>query len=272
MKKYLLMLFTGILISCSSVAQPPAKTVELLADSSKDTYGLINGILSPGYEVVEVSDCSHGSFGPHITQQYDEELGKDVFVFHAHVENDTDRCKKFDRSRTEIKTYSKSPESTLGVAGETHVYRWKFYLDKGFLASKGFTHIHQIKAIGGPEESMPTLTYTLRNKNDQQYFEIRFAERMQQETIVSEGLEPFLGEWIQVEEKITYGEQGSLEITLSRKRDNHKLLSYKNDSLRMWKTNATLMRPKWGIYRSLKNPEQLRDEKVLFADFQLTEF
>ena len=242
----------------------------LEADASKNTYELINSVLAPGHNVVEVSDCSHISFGPHITQEYDKDLNKDVFIFHGHVELDTDRCKRFDKQRVEIKTYSKSPEITKGVSGEKHSYRWLFQLDKDFQASPHFTHIHQIKAVGGSQDKMPTITYTLRDKNDIKTFDIRYAANMSQETVVSANLEAFLGEWIVAEETIVYGEKGSIEITLSRKRDNKILLTYKSD-LRMWKDNATFLRPKWGLYRSLKSKEQLRDEKVKFADFSITE-
>jgi hypothetical protein len=245
-------------------------TTVLNADASKDSYELINSVLAPGYDVVEVSDCSHPSFGKHITQELDKELDKDVFVFHGHVDMDSDRCKRFDKQRTEIKTYGQSPQEILGIEGETHVYTWLFKLDKNFQASAGFTHIHQIKAVGGPEDKMPTITYTLRDKKDKKTFSIRHSTFLTQEDVATTSLEPFLGEWIEVIETIVYGEKGSIDVTLSRKRDNKNLLSYKED-LRMWKTNAKFMRPKWGLYRSLKYKEQLRDETVKFADFSITE-
>ncbi|WP_124980268.1 heparin lyase I family protein [Nonlabens xiamenensis] len=242
----------------------------LEADASVNTYDLINEILAPGHNVVEVSDCSHPSFGAHITQVYDSELDKDVFVFHAHVEKDSDRCKRFDKQRTEIKTYGPSPASTLGTAGETHHYSWDFKLDRDFQASAAFTHIHQIKAVGGPQENMPNLTFTLRDKSDRQSFELRYASADQQQTLVRQDMADFLGEWIHVEEKILFGEDGRLEVTLSRKRDNRKLLTYQQD-LRMWKDEARFLRPKWGIYRGLKHAHQLRDEQVKFADFKIIE-
>jgi len=37
--------------------------------------------------------------------------------------------------------------------------------------------------------------------------------------------------------------------------------------LEMWRDGATFMRPKWGIYRSLNNQINLRDETVLFDSF-----
>jgi hypothetical protein len=266
--KIYLYIFTGLL--CFKQDRAHETVVELQADKSRNTYDLINAVLAPGYDVVEVSDCSHPSFGDHITQEFDKELGKDVFVFHGHVKEDSDRCQRFDKQRTEIKTYGQSPESTLGIQGETHIYSWDFKLDKAFQASAGYTHIHQIKAVGGSQDKMPSITYTLRDKNDKKTFDIRFASALTQESIASTDLEPFLGEWVHVEEKILYGEEGTIEITLSRKRDNKNLLTYQG-SHRMWKDNAKFLRPKWGLYRSLKHADQLRDEQIKFADFKITE-
>ena len=39
----------------------------------------------------------------------------------------------------------------------------------------------------------------------------------------------------------------------------------------MAKAGATFVRPKWGIYRSLKKAEDLRDEAVRFNDFSIKE-
>jgi hypothetical protein len=37
----------------------------------------------------------------------------------------------------------------------------------------------------------------------------------------------------------------------------------------MWRVGTTIVRPKWGIYRSLANAQQLRDEQVRFDNFCL---
>jgi len=39
----------------------------------------------------------------------------------------------------------------------------------------------------------------------------------------------------------------------------------------MWKTGADFQRTKWGIYRSLNNDQDLRDEIVYFTDFYIEE-
>ncbi|MFK7948626.1 MAG: hypothetical protein AB8G11_13630 [Saprospiraceae bacterium] len=40
-------------------------------------------------------------------------------------------------------------------------------------------------------------------------------------------------------------------------------MSYSDNNIRMWKTDAEFIRPKWGIYRSLNDSTSLRDEEVL---------
>lgn len=244
----------------------------LQADGAGDTYALIDQALAPSYHVMETPDCSHASFGHHVTEAWDTELQKYVFVFYAHVYEDNDRCKKFDRQRTEIKTYKQSPDSLKGTLGETVVYRWKFKLDKDFQVSKKFTHIHQIKAVGGSEDAMPSITFTLRKSNPDKFL-IRYASNMEQTTLASAPLDGFRSVWIEAYERITYGKTGNgrYEIQLTRVDNGKIILAYKNDSLRMWKTDASFLRPKWGIYRSLQNASDLRDEQVKFADFYIKE-
>ena len=122
------------------------QAVHLIADGVTETYALISGIL--GGNPIEIPDCAHPEFGPHITQEWDDGLGKHSFVFHIHVEPDNDRCKTFDRQRNEIKTHSSSPDYVKGFLNETVIFRWRFKLDAGFQPSSNFTHIHQLKDAG----------------------------------------------------------------------------------------------------------------------------
>jgi hypothetical protein len=39
----------------------------------------------------------------------------------------------------------------------------------------------------------------------------------------------------------------------------------------MWQDGSSFTRPKWGVYRSIKNLSYLRDEQVRFADFSIQE-
>jgi hypothetical protein len=96
---------------------------------------------------------------------------------------------------------------------------------------------------------------------------------MEQQDLASAPLEDFKGVWVEAYERITYGEtgKGKYEVTLTRVDNGKVLLNYSNNSIRMWKTDAQFLRPKWGIYRSLQNPSDLRDEQVRFTDFYIKE-
>ena len=132
--------------------------VVLDADGPGNTYELITSVLAPGYNPIEVPDCNHMAFDRHIDEFFDNDLNTNVFRFYIHVTPDNDRCINFDRQRNEIKTYDKSPDNLLGVENEKVMYKWKFKLAPGFQSSPNFTHLHQLKSVGGSLESMPMYT------------------------------------------------------------------------------------------------------------------
>lgn len=246
--------------------------IKLISDGEGNTYELINSILAPNYNVIEAPDCSHEDFGRHIDEVFDTELNKNVFRFFIHTTPDNDRCIKFDRQRNEIKSYDKSPDELKGIQNEIVEYSWKFKLPSDFNSSKKFTHIHQIKAVGGSEDAMPLITLTTREGSPDN-LELRYSETTSQITLKEVELSPFKGTWVEVVETVVYGEKGigSYKIEIRNIDSGVRLFYYSNDDIRMWKTNAEFMRPKWGIYRSLLDESKLKDENVLFADFSVKE-
>ncbi|MFD0861593.1 T9SS type A sorting domain-containing protein [Sungkyunkwania multivorans] len=244
--------------------------VTLDADGAGNTYELINSVLAPGYDAVEVPDCGHTTFGRHIEETFDATLNTDVFRFIAHVTPDNDRCINFDRQRVEIKTYNQSPDNLKAVQGETVVYTWKFKIDANFQPSSSFTHIHQIKSVGGPYASIPMITLTLRKASPDR-LELRYTPTNSQTTIDQAALSLFKGFWIEVTETIAYDDAGSYSIELKRVSDGQVLLDHSNNNMDTWQDGASFARPKWGIYRSLNNPADLRDEEMFFANFSIEE-
>ena len=178
--------------------------VTLDANGSGNTYNLITSVLAPGHNPIEVPDCNHTSFGDHIDEVFDNDLGIHVFRFFIHVSPDNDRCINFDRQRNEIKSYDKSPDNLLGINGETVVYSWKFKIPAGFQVSPNFTHLHQLKSVGGSLASMPMYTLTARKGNPDR-LELRYAETDTQVTLTQTPLEPFRDTWVEVNERISYG-------------------------------------------------------------------
>ncbi|MCX6327475.1 MAG: T9SS type A sorting domain-containing protein [Bacteroidia bacterium] len=259
-----ILLLTIFFVSGSSFSY---SQVILEADGPGNTYELINSVLAPGYDVVENPECIHPEFGRHIAEVWDADLNQYVFEFYIHVTPDNDRCIMFDRQRMEIKTYDKSPENLKGVTGETVVYKWKFRLPAGFQPSSSFTHIHQIKAVGG-NDSDPIFTLTPR-KGTTNKLEL-IHNNLTKPVIVD--LAPFLGTWVEATERIKIDSlHGTYSIVINRVSDGITLLSYSNNNLMTIRSDNVFIRPKWGIYRSLNNPSDLRDEAVRFAGFFISE-
>jgi hypothetical protein len=272
-------LFAQTFLIADGVTEPP-----------DHTYSLIRNVLAPGGNPIEVPDCSHPEFGPHITQAFDSDLGKYVFVFHIHVTPlpsagsppDNDRCINFDRQRNEIKTYDKSPDYLLGFCGDAVTFRWKFRLDACFQASPHFTHIHQIKPFDGDATGDPIISLTPRAPRDgsPHRLELIHVDSARTKTELARAdLSLFKGVWVEAYEKITYRGpscdppddlNGTYSITLTNLMSGTVLLFYSSDNIDMWRNGTTIVRPKWGIYRSLQEYEQfLRNEEVRFDRFCL---
>jgi hypothetical protein len=238
----------------------------LRADGVTNTYALIDSVYGGSGTVVEVPDCNHTAFGPHITQVQDPVLGRHVFAFHSHIRQDDDRCQKFDRQRTEIKTYDKSPANLVGYNGDRVTLSWNFKLDAGFLPPYSFCHVHQLKAKGG-DDSMPLITITTRRSNPNEIQLLQYDSKGALHFLATAPLAAFLGEWVHAVSDIVYGSNGSYFIALSRLSDGLPLLSYQSNDIDFWRNQTEFIRPKWGIYRSVQEAVLSRDEIVLFDNF-----
>ncbi|WP_157497718.1 hypothetical protein [Gilvimarinus chinensis] len=247
--------------------------VEVSADGLGDTYELFNQVFGGTAVESPVCDPSTDSFGRRITEIKDDTLQSYVFAFHLLRDTDGDRCINSisDRQRIEVKTYSASPDDRVATEGEIHTYRWKFKLDKRFQASSSFTHIFQIKAAGG-DDSMPLVTFTPRAGSPDK-LQILHAPTSTAgaSEVASANLSNFTGEWIEAFVRTHNADSGSLEVTLRRLDDDEILLDWSNNDIDMWREDASINRPKWGLYRSLNQVDDLRDETILFNDFCIAE-
>ena len=254
----------GLLFAVVLCAAPALQAqVFLTADGQTDAYTLVNNALGAG---PETPDCSHPSFGEHITQTFDSTLGKSAFVFNIHVTPDNDRCTNFDRQRLEIKTDGGSPAYVKGFLNDSVSYRWKFKLPAGFQPSPNFTHIHQIKA-GDGDAGAPIITLTPRAGSPELLQIIATDSNGNGSTVFQTALAPFVGVWVEAFEQITYSHTGKYSVVIKTLEGGTTLLSYSNDNIDLWRTGTTFSRPKWGIYRSLNSPSFLRDEQVRFDRF-----
>jgi hypothetical protein len=238
----------------------------LEADGPGNTYELITSVLAPGGDAIENPECVHPQFGRHIAEVWDSVLNQYVFEFYSHVTPDNDRCIAFDRQRIEIKTYEPSPDNLKGVVGETVTYKWKFKIAVGYKPSSSFTHLHQIKPVGG-DDGNPLFTLTPR-KGSPNKMEL-IHDNTTKVSIVDLSL--FEGVWVECTEIIKIGASGTYSMVIKRVSDGTVILSYSNGNIMTIRPDNNFIRPKWGIYRSLNSPSDLRDEAVRFAGFRIQE-
>ncbi len=255
----------------------------LAADGNDEgTYALI---LSSGYNYETPDTSGAHALAPfrHIRQTYDETLGKHVFEFWMHIDNDDDRglANVTDRQRNEIKTDAKSPADMRALQGETLRMTWKFRLPEGMQTTKRFSHVHQLKGIdnkaGTADVGNPVITFTCVTSGSSQQLQVRYVAP----TAAGSGitylaripLSECLGEWLSVSETVKFDTEGSYSLAIVRMRDGKQIASVSRTGLDLWRDGASGMRPKWGLYRNFGEGRslagQLRDEVLRFADFRV---
>ena len=258
-----ILIFTGTGVAYSQVI--------LEANGPGNTYELINSVLAPGATAEETPDTFDPSFGRHIAEVWDAELGKYVFEFYVHISKPNElqdiSTGDTDRQRCEIKTYASSPDNLKGLSGETVVYKWQFRLPIGFQPSSSFTHIHQIKAVGG-DDSMPLITITVRKASPNRIELIHNNVTK----LTSADLSLFTGNWVEATERIKIDSiHGTYSMTIKNVSTGATILSCTNNNLMTIRATNDFIRPKWGIYRSIVNAQDLRDEAVRFNSFSIYE-
>jgi Secretion system C-terminal sorting domain len=266
---YSMVFFVAALLFCGKAGNAQ---VVLNADGSGNTYELINSVLAPGYNAVESPDLSHGAFGRHIAEVFDAQLNKNVFEFYSHVTPDNDpSTTATDRQRVEIKTYDQSPANLKGTVGETVTYKWRFRVPVGYQPSATFSHFHQIKPVAGDDDN-PLFTLTAR-KGTPNKLELTYTATGASGTIKPAivDLSLFEGNWVEVTEKVEIGAAGKYAISIKKVSDGTILLSYYNGNIATIRADNDFIRPKWGIYRSIATPADLRDEALRFSDFSIAE-
>lgn len=270
-KSNVVLLLSAIL--CVSVINNSYAQTVLQANGQNQTYELINSVLAPnGGNAVESPDCAHPEFGRHIRESWDTFLNKFVFDFHIHVTPDNDRCITFDRQRLEIKTFESSPDFLKVVEGETVEYIWKFKLPTGFSVSASFTHLHQVKPVDG-DDSTPIFALTARRANPNR-MELNYypTTAIGMRRLASAHLSLFENRWVEVRERIRANVVGgSYSIVITNLETGATILSFQNPNISTLRSDNRFFRPKWGIYRSLNQAQDLRDEVVQFADFSIQE-
>jgi hypothetical protein len=276
-------------ITASPPTLPPAKPADtgtfnvlttrtLDADgdmSGLDAYDLIRDFGGPNsIEAPDLYPINHPEVR-HIYEDFDADIGNHfVFTMHRDIDIDRDRVENDDRQRNEIKTYGSSEEAVKGFENETFIYRWKFRINAEMEVSTRFSHFFQLKAVGGPD-SHPILTISGAERSGEDGIEVRYSP-LQADTLLGRvDWSEATGEWLEAYCRVTFAESGDLRLIVTRMSDDGVIFDIDETGLDLWRGEdaSHFVRPKWGIYRSILDLENLRpeEETVRFANFSVSE-
>jgi hypothetical protein len=227
--------------------------------------------------------------GKHCEVIFDKELGEHIFRFSIHANAahlDGDRGKKEDRQRNEMKSQTSEQWRHLnGNIGEKQILKWKFRLPTGFRPSTKFCHIHQLKAQEG-NNGAPLITISTRCNKDGSNRRIQVIHtgdtRESSRGVIIDNLplSDFEGEWIEVTTEMHYKHDGTFKIKMKRMCDGKTLINKKFKGIDLWRTGATNIRNKFGLYRSYgrkmrdgnDRPDNgIKDESIDLTNFRVYE-
>lgn len=238
-----------------------------------DTYDLIKNFAGPNpIEAPDLYEINHPG-SPHIFEETDQDVGDHfVFVIHRDDDRDRDRVDITDRQRNEIKTYDKSEDAVKAYEGEVMIYRWKFKIESGISLTTRFSHFFQLKAVGG-DDSMPIITLTGNIQSGEDGFEVRHSPLTSTVDLARISRDNVEGRWLTAYVRATFSEDGDFRMIIVDEVAREVVFDISEQGLDMWRGTAGdhFVRPKWGIYRSLAEKDDLRadEEVVRFADFQI---
>ena len=239
-----------------------------------DTYALFTGPLGGScLEVPDLYDNNHPGV-PHIVEQRGGP-SRAYFRFTIHRDIDHDRGlfpANADRQRNEVKANDGSDPATHGLQGETVRYHWFFRLAEDLPVTPLFSHFMQIKAFDAEGGGLPILTVSGYARNGGDMLEVRHspATGINTTALAEASWADARGQWLEVEVIATYADDGALRVRIADE-EGALLVDVDLDEIDMWRDAAEFNRPKWGIYRSIDQPDNLINEEdvVDFADFRI---
>jgi chitin-binding protein len=179
----------------------------------------------------------------------------DAIRFDMHL---CDRDSSRDRQRNEAVGMRQNGALLKMLPGQTWKLAWDLYIPAALRATNSFTHIHQLKMPGSG--SAPIFVMSLRLSRGKPTIETQVAYKGIH--VGDTPLEPLHDKWIRTEFEYGIGNSGHVRWTL--KDGAQTVLDVTRTNVDLFIDDRT--RPKWGIYRSLRDPANLRDCYLLIRN------
>lgn len=199
----------------------------------------------------------------HLTVEKDKEMGA-AFLFRIRRDMDGDRDKVWpkgqERQRNEIKGYQSSPKTMKALPGDVTRYHWYFKIHESFAVTKNFCHFFQLKPVGGKSASDPLLTLSGSIVRGKRQLEMRWWTEDGNKRMFVADWQDCKGKWLKCECISKMGEKGVLRLSVTSSDMDIRFVN-EIPELVTWRADYSFVRPKWGIYRSLVNKENIPNEE-----------
>jgi len=131
-------------------------------------------------------------------------------------------------------------------------------------------------------DQYPVLTLSGVDKGEAgNEFQLRYSsglgpegQKAQSEKLIRQDMSLFAGQWIEFFLQVEFSELGYFKLEATNIETGERLIDYEKHDVDMWRgeNKGDFSRPKWGIYRSLREKGSLRseEEQARFADFVIT--
>ena len=254
----------SLLNNPSLASQTSSQSIDLEADLNSSLSALDQIRKSFGkysIESPELFEGNHQGF-EHIKIQGDSDIGA-CFAFYIHRDLDKDMDKQWpkgkERQRNEIKGYKGSPEAMKAIDQETAFFSWDFKIDPTFSLTHQFCHFFQLKPVGKKNSPLPILTLSGSIQSGEEELELRFLGD-ENKKIKLANWKDCKGKWLKCICLTRLGQDGEVSFSLESM-DGTIVVEHHKANITTWHSDFSFVRPKWGIYRSLKDMHKIKNQE-----------
>lgn len=208
---------------------------------------------STGLNAFEGVEDDRADSHPGVTHIYPQ---GENYRFDMHTQ---DRDTSTDRQRQEVRGMRQNGTVLNWKNGETWKVTYQMFIPSSLQATTSFTHIFQTKMPG--TGTSPLTVMSLRHTGGKQTIEFKIFEP---EVLVGRvDLPPLQNKWIDVEIEQRVGNSGRVRWIL-RDGGTTVIDAAKNGDTYL----SDVIRPKWGIYRSLSDSAHLKNCHLLLRNLK----
>jgi hypothetical protein len=168
-----------------------------------------------------------------------------------------------DRQRQEVRGMSADGRDLDIMQDQTWRFTYAMYIPRSLKATTSFTHIMQMKE---PGSGSPLVVMSLRERGGRPTIELRsFLSGV---TVGSTDLAPLQDRWVTTEVEIRFSDGTGGRMSWVLEAGGRTVVEASKTGIDTWIGEEDRVRPKWGIYRSVKDEENLEDTFLLLRDLR----